>query len=672
METLLSSTAAEMSPDGDARSLDSVLRTGLLPRWECRLDTRHTIDVSGLGFGESQSVPQRTWLDINTDEMRVGWSEQSTADARNLPTIGKTVQSAADYSADMTAGFEEMYRLLMREREELLGRRGPIAAISHQSVRFIFRPTFVYARIQEASLAPSQLANGADWSIGIERLAYGFLAASRKPKAWPILAVERRAVEQLDIPYLGMESGSTALTQGLGGRLEGYFQRSSYQECLDRIRGLDEADLAQQVEIIRGAAYCKVAGVHAGDDGADRPGRSRAVGSRRARDASSLVRAAGAIAEEIANRSIRSSSDAIDWLGMSYFPRVDRFEFGLLGDNLFDGRCGVTVFLAAYARVTADQTFGDLATETLDPLRRRLRTARARSAVGFGSDLPIGGGAGLGSIIYSLAKVHQFLGDPTLLCEAGDVAALCTPRRIAGDRDCDVMNGAAGTILCLLALHRMTGDPQLLTQARACGHHVLGSHAWLRDPKNGFAHGTAGMSYALIRLHAVTREAPFLRAAAEGLASERERLRRTATTWSRSGLMGSWCNGVPGITVARLSSLSMLATDEMQHEVEAGIEATRAWPLDGVDHLCCGNLGRADMLLAAATMLSRPRLRLAADKVTAWVVDRAQTAGAYRLYGGRVSAPLYKPSLFQGAAGIGYQLLRVAHPEALPSVLLWE
>ena len=32
----------------------------------------------------------------------------------------------------------------------------------------------------------------------------------------------------------------------------------------------------------------------------------------------------------------------------------------------------------------------------------------------------------------------------------------------------------------------------------------------------------------------------------------------------------------------------------------------------------------------------------------------------------------YRPGLFQGAAGIGYQLLRMQAPGVVPSVLLWE
>jgi lantibiotic modifying enzyme len=33
---------------------------------------------------------------------------------------------------------------------------------------------------------------------------------------------------------------------------------------------------------------------------------------------------------------------------------------------------------------------------------------------------------------------------------------------------------------------------------------------------------------------------------------------------------------------------------------------------------------------------------------------------------------MHSPGFFQGAAGIGYELLRLVHPDQFPSALLWE
>jgi type 2 lantibiotic biosynthesis protein LanM len=561
-------------------------------------------------------------------------------------------------------------------------------------MRFIFRPTIVYLRILEQALTPQCLRSGIELSIQFANLCRAFMNSSERPKAWPILAAEFRALEQLDVPYFGLGTDDTALTVGVRSPIDDYFQRSGYDEAVSRIRQLNQADLARQIEIIRGSVYCGVADVHAGG-GDSRPGE-RVNAPRRVTvpRPSSLEREAQAIAEEIRRRSIRISPDQIDWVGLSYFRKTDRMHVDLLGDSLFDGRCGIALFLAAYARIVGDPSFRDSALEAIYPLRQRLHTAKKYPADEFGKGLGIGGATGLGSIIYSLATVGRLLGDAAIIADAQHVADLLTDREIESDRDLDVVNGAAGAALSLLALHRETGDLKALRRAAACGTHLLRTRAWDvassakesdgavgRKLKLGFAHGNAGIWYSLLSIYSVTRELPFFEAAEEILAVERAHAQWPIANLSSNsggtvgiptGLVGTWCNGIPGIGMSRLGALSILTNGDVEGQIEAATRTIESWPLDGVDHMCCGNFGRIEALLVASKKLSIPRLRTVALKATAWVVSRAQQAHRYRLQGEWFSAPHFDASFFHGAAGIGYGLLRAAHPEALPCVLLWE
>jgi lantibiotic modifying enzyme len=90
-----------------------------------------------------------------------------------------------------------------------------------------------------------------------------------------------------------------------------------------------------------------------------------------------------------------------------------------------------------------------------------------------------------------------------------------------------------------------------------------------------------------------------------------------------------------------------------------------------VDHLCCRNLGRVDVLLEAARRLRRRALGEAAPRRAAGLVRIADTAGSFQLFA-NLPRGVYNPGLFQGMAGIGYELLRLAAPEALPSILFLE
>jgi lantibiotic modifying enzyme len=97
-----------------------------------------------------------------------------------------------------------------------------------------------------------------------------------------------------------------------------------------------------------------------------------------------------------------------------------------------------------------------------------------------------------------------------------------------------------------------------------------------------------------------------------------------------------------------------------------GLQASEA-----VEMLCCGALGRADILLSAGVRLSRPDLVEAARTLAAQVVRRAEQRGTYLLHP-LLPDGVYSPGFFQGTTGVGYMLLRLAYPERLRSVLLWQ
>ena len=88
--------------------------------------------------------------------------------------------------------------------------------------------------------------------------------------------------------------------------------------------------------------------------------------------------------------------------------------------------------------------------------------------------LKLGGGTGLGSIIYALAVMSKCLCDDRLLADAQVVAALITDDLIAADRQLDVMGGSAGAILGLLRLYRDSHSGDVLARATRCGEHLLG------------------------------------------------------------------------------------------------------------------------------------------------------------------------------------------------------
>jgi lantibiotic modifying enzyme len=262
---------------------------------------------------------------------------------------------------------------------------------------------------------------------------------------------------------------------------------------------------------------------------------------------------------------------------------------------------------------------------------------------------------------------------------------------IVADTAPDVVSGVAGAILGLLALYDTTHEQWVLDHAIACGQHLLrsrvqtptGHRTWrtrgVEKPLAGFSHGAAGIAYALLRLFERVNETAFSAAAIEGIAYERSLFISSVGNWrdlrepSSEQLdeplhRTSWCHGAPGIALARLGGLMALDTADIRSDIDIGLETTQRFGAGGFDHLCCGGMGRVDVLIEGAHRLGRPELLRAAQQQAGWAVRRAERAGGYRTQSG---VGIGDPGFFSGTGGIGYTLLRLAHPDSLPSVLLW-
>jgi lantibiotic modifying enzyme len=396
---------------------------------------------------------------------------------------------------------------------------------------------------------------------------------------------------------------------------------------------------------------------------------------------------ASLIAEQLRQHAYRATDGTPVWLKHGR-PFGEHGKPLPLGPHLYNGASGVCLFLAALGYVLDDAELQATALSCFAPVRRRLAGLVADPAGAARLQLRIGGVIGLGAFLYVLTRMSGWLGVPSLLAEACAVATLLTPERIADDDSLDVMYGSAGALLGLLALEReapedLRVEAGLLPRAVACGEHLLQRRvsrngeprAWAfngGDPIPGFAHGASGIAYALARLAERTGQEEFLAAAHEGLAFEKHRYSQEQRNWLSSpehqeSPMVAWCNGAPGVALSRLHLVRGSGCPEpLLEELETALETTQSAKEAVSDFPCCGNMGRAEVLLQAAQELGREDLLQAARRLVARGVARA--SGHW--YGPEAEGS--NPAFFRGVSGIGYGLLRFSGYKSLPSVLTLE
>jgi type 2 lantibiotic biosynthesis protein LanM len=667
----------------------SVLRSGLLPGWQ-HTQEAYAVDLSALGLTEAQETGyvRPRWRNINTDGMERDREITHVSPSANAPVLCGVPLFPNDYATEIQEGFEQIYHFLMERRDLLLAAGGPLTAFAEQRVRMIWRMTRGYVQLLGHALAPDFLRDGADRGVQLDSLAGPLLFTEEKPPDWLLLAAEREALERHDIPYFTASATNDGPDLAPGQALTGCFTEPCYARVLAHIGGLDETDLRRQKCFIRAALIARIQEAHFPDaeegdelaEGIDGKQHGPAVGREE------LLREAIKLAEEIRQGAMGGSRGGVTWFTVGVITGVQKYRLQEAGFDLYGGACGIALFLAALEQVSGGAGFRDLALTALQPLRAALRRQHPdRLTWEYG----IGGTGGIGGFVYALTHVAGMLGEPVLLEEAGAAAALITPARIAADRAYDLVGGAAGAVLGLLALHRATGAAGPLERAAECGRHLVasrapsegGPRAWNTFRGKmlaGLSHGAAGIAGALLRLYGVTGDTAFRDAAEEAILYEEQLFSpdhgnwadlRTESSERRHYRRATWCHGGPGIALARLGGLGVLDTPSIRRDIEAGLAVAACHGLQCADSLCCGNLGRVSILLEAGRRLGRPDLIEAARARAAWVVRRAQQQGSYT-YWFEAEGELSMPGLFQGAAGIGYTLLDLAQPEPLPSVLL--
>ena len=650
---------------------ESVLTTGLLPAFQVTPDTA-MIAIGGLNDGVSGKPPDIAWAHINTDAMAPAREAFQAEDHGNLPRLDGAKLKIADYDEEMRESCAAYFQFLLGLKPQLLAANGPIDAFTKSPIRRVLKPTRFYFLLSERLRNHRDMRDGAIWSAHLDFVSRLADWDKDDEPFWPLFAAERRALADLNIPFFVHAADSDCVRDG-SGTVAASGLEPGLAVARRRIGGLDEADIAWQLEVLRLSVI--------GEDDAIVVSPSPSDGAIPL-DRGTALAWSDRIADLVAARALREDEGAA-WIGLD--PLADGGGWGLvvLGADLYGGATGLALFLAAHARVTARAASADLARAALAGVRH---TINSSGAMRFARVVGIGGAAGMGSIVYALTIIAELLDDQAIREDAQRAARLFTDDVIGGDKIYDVIGGAAGAILGLLKLHRETSDAYALDRAVACGRHLLrnrpenGMGMWRhlsKRPLTGMSHGAAGIGYALAALAKASGDERFAAAARACHDYENTLFSAERGNWPdlREDEGGpfwpvQWCHGAGGIGLARLGQMRFGESgNELTADVDAAVATVARVGVSSIDTLCCGNLGNIELLTEAGLALGREQLAANASAQLRRLLENAEASGGFRWNAGKDSENL---GFFRGLSGVGYTLLRNAAPGTLPNVLIWE
>lgn len=680
LETLLQPRILTFPPDvldaeraADLDSVGSVLRSGLLPMAVWLGTGNAGVDLSGLGrqAGQLTPMPVPGFEREGMEDMHIGLARREVVPSENRPRPHSERLRLTDFVADLEEGFREVYEVLRFSAEELTADDGPLAAFAGDEVRVLRRSTVEYGAVLDTSLHPDLTRDGLDLDRHFDRL---WRRAGVDPALAAFIPDERADLWNNDIPYFTARAGGRDVRCSRGNALPLRLDGSSLDAVCEKAGRLDDVDLAHQSWLLRAAVLTASTELERGR--AFVPMYVEAVDGPQDPVEKAVSRAAQ-IAHRLGELSYPTESH-VSWLGLSLTDGT-RWTLGRVGPDLCTGTAGIALFLATLADLTKEPRHVHAAGRATATLREQLRRGDLQGR---------GGMAGTGGALYALMRLALLLGDETLLVDADELVDGL--RATAdGDTSYDVIGGCAGSIGGLLALYAIRPSDRLLSAVRACADRLVARAeptgpgvGWLPSafvatgiadrPLSGFAHGNAGIAWALGRAATALQDHPrLMAAAAAALTYERTLYDPEERNWldlrtdpgggstPARAFMTAWCHGAAGIGMSRVGLPDALGDHDAAAEIAVSLDTVRRTGF-GLNHsLCHGDLGNLDLLQQTGADDADRLARL--QRVLA-TIDR---------YGVVPGTPLAieTPGLLTGLAGVGYGLLRAARPDAVPSVL---
>ncbi|HEX8156281.1 MAG TPA: lanthionine synthetase LanC family protein [Solirubrobacteraceae bacterium] len=436
---------------------------------------------------------------------------------------------------------------------------------------------------------------------------------------------------------------------------------------------------------------------------APQPAVRRARGATdRSPDAAAFLAIATQIGERLVAEAVWDE-DRCNWLALlphAITTRQIGLSYGALNHELYDGTSGIALYLAQLHCLTGDEALR----------RTALGAARQALRVAAQDRLTIGLYTGTLGIAFASACVGMLLSEDSL----APLAARLVRRISDGEGEIagfDFLSGRAGAISGLLILHEALGDRLFLALARQLGDDLVASAertprgwSWVSDMEGGnhpnltgLSHGAAGAGHALLELFDATGDTLY-RAGAEGAyryerswfyddernwPDLREQPRRS--TQPRPGTCRvQWCHGAPGIALARIHAYEVLGDPVYRDEALTALATTESQTEMALRRstlsycLCHGLGGNADVLLEGRRLRSpNAANRANGANVGGSLPVRIGAAGIGAHAESGMPWPCgipvpgrETPGLMLGLAGIGHFYMRLAFPEAIPSMLL--
>jgi len=635
-----------------------------LPRYfvydTCFLPMQTLMDMSALNAGDTQDSYYYTlrWLDEGTDSMRAVRVKKKIQPAKNRPKLLNEPLNPEDFEHEFIAGFQQSYQVLLNNLNDLLNDNSPLLEFKEATIRVVLRNTRDYSKLLTESYHPQLMF---DHEKFIQHFSWLKQGVKDFPYLKDLISSEIEELSVDNIPVFFCQSDGDTVFDGSSKKTPIQIVKSGFQCMKEHIRtNINLRDLAIQTALIKNSfTAIRLNNDHSLPEfNAEFPFIQNQA----------LILARREL-EKLAELYIINN-------GRIFWPTIGYKNSGLYlpcftDIHLYEGISGIGLSFAYGAKIFNHSEFEYIARQCMSSLRRTLAEKSATCLTG------VGGFNGVGGLLYTFAVFYRLWQDETL---KADINALLyyLPELIENDNTLDVIGGSAGCMAGLFSLQGIISDSNLMHHVQLCVQRILDCYpqpnqlpfqlsSEMTKPLLGFSHGVMGYAWALAKYYSVCKNEKVAEWIQAALAYEREAFnqlgywpdfRHKKSSFLKNESPVYWCHGAAGIGLAKLGINKSFQDSQLPQEIHKALQITEQQGFKDYQDLCHGNLGNLELFLSAHS----DRYEKLATAVVQFIkINGARTRLA--------SSPEAAPGLMTGSAGIAYQLLRIARPETVPSIL---
>ncbi|MGQ8813596.1 type 2 lanthipeptide synthetase LanM family protein [Bacillus sp. NA_165.1] len=658
---------------------DSVLKTSMLPTLDP--SSLYHSDLSGLAGDIVQVMNTYEVLHKNTDMMKIKRTKINVEKSSHLPCYQQQPITPENYNYNIKKGFFECYRLIMQHQEEFI-------AVLYELfegciVRTIIRPTITYFTLLEASSHPKYLKNGLD-KIRLFDMMWMILKqdASREKS----VKYECYDLSRGDVPLFRTVVGQKGLIHSKDHiPIQGAYAQDILTLTKNKVQKMNEEDLELQWEFIERTIQTKylLEKTHTMESITESV-QLEEVKTELAelKNKDKYLQEAIRIGDYIKSIAIRGDDGhTVSWISMGMDVN-EKLVYKGTDLGLYNGVTGIAYFFLYLGKETGDKEYIQLADQCINTAWEMIQKNVDRNISSF---------TGYGSLLYVLLHRAKLFGETVVNDQIIELLEILE-EMIDTDDQLDMISGCAGTLIVCLDIYQLFHSSKALDIAQKCGEHLLrksqsmqNGTAWVtssihKTPLSGIAHGNAGICLSLARLYETTGDQRYLDACMAGIEYENslycpkennwKDLRFTEGHTPDNHFVMYWCNGAPGLGIARIGMARHIKSEIINNDISKSLEKTMKDGFTEVSYsLCHGDMGNLELILLGADYFDSSQLNTFASQMMDHILKEVEKSGNHWKCG--IPGRQQIPGLMLGLSGIGYQLLRLYNRQ-LPSVLLVE